>query len=423
MASNAPIALQGNGGNSNVLPYFNAGEAGYDAQQQRFADQALLGQANPLDGLVVKRQVTMNYFLDRYITPVGMPKGLEPIYTVIDENRFKIELSGKTPFHSSAEDNSIIFKFAKALFTKNLAPQDLSIPVHYIDPILSIKGSFIETESNDGRVSGTVILSIYGGEYIDGVDYNDYINLSNLPTGLTPVFRKEASNMLSVQLSGVAEEHEAEHSVNNMFVNMSEKVLKDPTNIINEQAIKLRFYSPYDPLTKTGGPGQFGNYLTLIAPNHEEIVLSSSGDFGFNGQEHQGTLNLSEVIRRDLNEDELYAIGVEESPQWLSYEKSFGIGLTSVKGAFLVMDSVNAAIDHLQNVREHIAQTVHKIKEAISLMEVTKSNIESVQSNLIETDFAEEMKIFRKEKLLSQAGDFVLSQSSRLQKKQTVRFC
>ena len=261
-------------------------------------------------------------------------------------------------------------------------------------------------------------ITVYGGEFVDGINYIDYMQFSNIPVGLTPVVNKEANNILSMKLTGKALEHSYTDSVNNVGVILNDNLIKTPAPLKSDDSVDVRFIDPYDAVTQIGGPGQYGGYLTFISPTSKNIIISTGGsDLGFNGNEHQGFSTLSKSIRGDFNTDTLYGIGVRQSPEVLANDNSFGIGLTSMEGAFLVMDSVDMAMKDLQRIRANIASKSTQIKESIKRMEVTKSNIESAQANLAEVDFAEETRAFNKANILAKSGDFAMSQASRMNKK------
>ena len=406
----ATLNVNGNAGEAVLNPYLNPGETGYEEQQ------ALIGDR--LQNMVVDRRMPLEYFLDRYIKALGVPADLTVKYSKIDDNRILVKLLGQAKLHNEQDSHDIIFEFDKNMFEKQLKPKNVIIPIDYQNPQIVISGSFTERGINDGSVTGVMRITLYGGEFVEGINYKDYMQFNNIPSGLTPVVTKESNNILSVKLDGQATEHGYTDSINNVTVILNDNLITTPAPLKTDDNIGIKFIDPYDAVTQVGGPGEYGGYLTFISPQSKNIIISTGGlDVGFGGHEHQTFTTLSKSIRGDFDSDNLYGIGVRRSPEVLHHDNSFGIGLTSMEGAFLVMDSVDTAAKDLQRIRTKIASKTTQIKESIKRMEVTKSNIESAQSNLAEVDFAEETRAFNKANILAKSGDFAMSQASKMNRK------
>ncbi|VAY88092.1 Flagellin [hydrothermal vent metagenome] len=403
------VKIGQNGTNTNIGPYFNKGETGYKNQQITLGDK--------VNFLNIDRKLPLEYFFEKYITSLGVPSGLTPKYEKIKEDIIKVELIGNARDHLNEDDTQILFDFSKDMFKKELKPKTITTNVDYIDPKVFLKSNFKENIKNDGSVDGRLYITLYGNSFIDVNDYDKYINIKNLPAGLTPKITKESDSILTVTLEGYALNHKDIDDVSNMYVTFDDNIFTNDAPVSAEENIKIDFMDPYSTSLNAGGPGKYGGYLTFVSRDGKNLIISSAGaDFGTDGNEYQTTLTLSDAIRKRLNTDQLYGAGILESPELIDSKESWGIGLTSVQGAQLVLDTINTAMENLNKIRANIDSITQRIKLANEQLAVKKMNIESVHANLTEIDFAEETQIFNKKSILAKAGDFTLSQSVNLQK-------
>ncbi|RAX58609.1 flagellin B [Helicobacter monodelphidis] len=90
-------------------------------------------------------------------------------------------------------------------------------------------------------------------------------------------------------------------------------------------------------------------------------------------------------------------------------------GVTTLFGAMAVMNIAESAIRQLDAVRADLGAAQQQIQSTLNNITITQVNVKSAESNIRETDFAEESSTYSKLNILAQAGNYAMSQANATQ--------
>lgn len=97
------------------------------------------------------------------------------------------------------------------------------------------------------------------------------------------------------------------------------------------------------------------------------------------------------------------------------YGGDLGGGVTTLKGAMLVMDIAESAIKQLDTIRSDLGSVQQQMQSTINNITITQVNVKSAESGIREVDFASESANYSNLNILAQAGSYALSQSNATQ--------
>ena len=86
--------------------------------------------------------------------------------------------------------------------------------------------------------------------------------------------------------------------------------------------------------------------------------------------------------------------------------------VSSYEKAGETMDSVQNAVSTLSDYRSYLGAMQNRLEKAMSVVDNTSENTQHAESRLRDTDMAEEMVLFSKEKIIEQFGQMMLSQAN-----------
>lgn len=89
-----------------------------------------------------------------------------------------------------------------------------------------------------------------------------------------------------------------------------------------------------------------------------------------------------------------------------------GAGVTSLKGAMVVMDIAESAIKMLDKVRSDLGSVQNQMTSTVNNITITQVNVQAAESNIREVDFAAESSNYSKLNILAQAGSYAMSQAN-----------
>ncbi|WP_104721509.1 flagellin B [Helicobacter mesocricetorum] len=95
--------------------------------------------------------------------------------------------------------------------------------------------------------------------------------------------------------------------------------------------------------------------------------------------------------------------------------QTLGAGVTSLKGAMLVMDIAESAIKQLDSIRADLGSVQQQMQSTVNNITVTQVNVSSAESAIRQVDFAAESSNYSNLNILAQAGNYALSQSNSVQ--------
>ena len=131
----------------------------------------------------------------------------------------------------------------------------------------------------------------------------------------------------------------------------------------------------------------------------------------------RGTLNGFSSLQAD-------AMGVFANENSLNYPGADNIndqnmvltaGVTTLEGAFMVMDIADSAIRQLDQVRAGLGSAQNELEAAVRNLGVTQTNVKAAESAIRDVDFAEETANFSKQNILVQSGSYALTQANAVQ--------
>ncbi|WP_257007054.1 flagellin, partial [Helicobacter pullorum] len=94
---------------------------------------------------------------------------------------------------------------------------------------------------------------------------------------------------------------------------------------------------------------------------------------------------------------------------------TLGAGVTTLKGAMLVMDIAESAIKQLDTIRADLGSIQQQMQSTINNITITQVNVKSAESGIREVDFASESANYSNLNILAQAGSYAMSQANTVQ--------
>jgi flagellin len=89
-----------------------------------------------------------------------------------------------------------------------------------------------------------------------------------------------------------------------------------------------------------------------------------------------------------------------------------GMSVTSFTGAGEAMSKIQAAIDQVSSQRSKLGALQNRLEHTINNLNTTSENTSSAESRIRDTDMADEMVVYSKNNILSQAGQSMLAQAN-----------
>lgn len=189
-----------------------------------------------------------------------------------------------------------------------------------------------------------------------------------------------------------------------------------------------------DPFTNDDGSLNYGR-LTLVRTDAKDIVVASAEDpdelsfeeVGFFEDVDDGTaqttVNLRDVMGL-FNKDVRSAAGLNYNNFWVMKSEeamdedkplTMGSGVTTLKGAMLVMDIAESATKQLDKVRSDLGSVQGQMISTVNNISITQVNVKAAESQIREVDFAAESAEFSKLNILTQSGSYAMSQANAVQ--------
>ena len=120
-------------------------------------------------------------------------------------------------------------------------------------------------------------------------------------------------------------------------------------------------------------------------------------------------------IKGELSADIKSAIGANAGSWSGAVGGTLGAGVTTLKGAMLVMDIAESAIKQLDTIRADLGSIQQQMQSTINNITITQVNVKSAESGIREVDFASESANYSNLNILAQAGSYAMSQANTVQ--------
>lgn len=168
------------------------------------------------------------------------------------------------------------------------------------------------------------------------------------------------------------------------------------------------------------GAGVTVGSLTLTKLGAGDIKVSGAGIGAVTtaiGSAAAQTTTTLRQIKGELSADIKSAIGANASVNSASTEfgGTLGAGVTTLKGAMLVMDIAESAIKQLDTIRADLGSIQQQMQSTINNITITQVNVKSAESGIREVDFASESANYSNLNILAQAGSYAMSQANTVQ--------
>ncbi|WP_066389291.1 flagellin A [Helicobacter himalayensis] len=167
----------------------------------------------------------------------------------------------------------------------------------------------------------------------------------------------------------------------------------------------------------TGGSMNLGR-LSLVRTDARDILVSGTGISATGYKEDQNvaetTVNLREVTG-SFGADVRSAAGGNFNQVFADEERGLGAGVTSLRGAMVVMDIAESATKILDKIRADLGSVQGQMVSTVNNISVTQVNVKAAESQIREVDFAAESTEFSKLNILAQSGSYALSQANAVQ--------
>lgn len=160
--------------------------------------------------------------------------------------------------------------------------------------------------------------------------------------------------------------------------------------------------------------------LTLTRLGAGDIKVSGTGLNNVTtavGSAAAQTTTTLRQIKGELSADVKSAIGANAgiNSASIDFGGTLGAGVTTLKGAMLVMDIAESAIKQLDTTRADLGSIQQQMQSTINNITITQVNVKSAESGIREVDFASESANYSNLNILAQAGSYAMSQANTVQ--------
>ncbi|RDU52762.1 flagellin A [Helicobacter sp. MIT 01-3238] len=168
------------------------------------------------------------------------------------------------------------------------------------------------------------------------------------------------------------------------------------------------------------GPGSV-NYgrLALVRQDSRDILVSGTGNLASTGYAAGQAVAETVVNLRDVlglfKEDARSAAGANENNAAVARNQVLGAGVTTLRGAMVVIDIADSATKTLDKIRADLGSVQGQMIATVNNISTTQVNVKAAESGIREVDFARESTEFNKWTILAQSGSYALSQANAAQ--------
>lgn len=156
--------------------------------------------------------------------------------------------------------------------------------------------------------------------------------------------------------------------------------------------------------------GSYAGRLNLTQLGANDINVTIGGISGGLQTVSASAVTTLRNIKGEFSMDQKNSIGI-----YSNAATEMGAGVTSLKGAMLVMDIAESAIKQLDTIRSDLGSVQQQMQSTVNNITVTQVNVKSAESGIREVDFAQESANFSNLNILAQAGSYAMSQSNAAQ--------
>ncbi|BCZ19261.1 Flagellin A, FlaA [Helicobacter sp. NHP19-012] len=174
----------------------------------------------------------------------------------------------------------------------------------------------------------------------------------------------------------------------------------------------------------TDGSVNYGR-LSLVRQDARDILIVSGANvadanagyeaIGFGkGETANTTVNLRDVLG-EFNQAVRSASGANFNNTLAKENLTLGSGVTTLRGAMVVMDIAESAQKMLDKIRSDLGSVQNQMVSTVNNISITQVNVKAAESQIRDVDFAEESANFSKNNILAQSGSYAMSQANTVQ--------
>ena len=159
--------------------------------------------------------------------------------------------------------------------------------------------------------------------------------------------------------------------------------------------------------------------LSLVRTNARDILISGTNFSHIGFHSAQGIAEATIALRSLLgafDADVASASGANANVAQASLNaQGLSSGVTSLKGAMIVMDMAESARIQLDKIRADMGSAQNQLVSTINNISATQVNVKAAESQIRDVDFASESANFSKHNVLAQSGSFAMAQANAIQ--------
>lgn len=151
---------------------------------------------------------------------------------------------------------------------------------------------------------------------------------------------------------------------------------------------------------------------TANPPQYNPVPNPYYGGFNLAAED---IINLRDTLN-PIDANTASAIGANANIR-IAGDNATGIsaGVTTLRGAMVMMNIAESAMIQLNRIRSDLGSVQQQLMSTLNNITVTQVNVKAAESNIRDVDFAKESSNYTKLNLLSQAGNYALSQANMTQ--------
>lgn len=159
--------------------------------------------------------------------------------------------------------------------------------------------------------------------------------------------------------------------------------------------------------------------LTLVRTDARDVIVSGMNFSHIGFHSAQGIAEATIALRSllgEFNANVASASGANGNiAQAELNAEGLSTGVTSLKGAMIVMDMAESARNQLDKIRADMGSVQNQLESTINNISITQVNVKSAESQIRDVDFAAESANFSKHNILAQSGSFAMAQANAIQ--------
>ena len=271
----------------------------------------------------------------------------------------------------------------------------------------------------------TNISSLSAQEAMTQTDKSLNTSLERLSSGLRINKASDDASGLSIADKLRTQASSIKQSIDNAnsgvaLVQIADKAMAEQSNIVD--IIKQKLTQAGTATTSTEGRAAIAKDINKLLDQLNNIAKQTN----YNGmsllQESRGSAGVTDSLTFQVGET---AADILSTSGGIA-SNSTGLGLTDLKSvtsadkltqtaAQSFMDDMDAALNQLNKWRSDYGSTQNQLESATRNMMTQHTNVKAAESIIRDVDYAQESANFNKLNIISQAGNYALTQSNQIQ--------